>query len=324
MTLDELIQRYLAATTSGFSNETYTSYRRKLNYLKNYVGGGDTNPNTITPETIEGLKIHLTSRNKKRRGGQEVNEKLSPMTVYTSLKTIKYFLDWSYQNGLIDHDALRGVKLPKEPKPKPKAIEQATIVKMLEAAALQGEDWEKARNVALIFCLCDTGARVSGLAGAELDTLDLVKGELVVTEKGDISRAVFLTLVTVEALVTWLGWRRELGPLENTIFINKYGTRLTRGGIYKILRRVADRAGVMQPSHTNPHAFRHAFAKQSIENGLDLSRLSELLGHSSEAITAKYYTRWDTTELRRAHFKYSPVNGLPVILPKFETRSVER
>lgn len=320
MKLTDLIDRFLAATTSGFSNETYTSYRRKLNYLVAFVGGGEVDPNTITPETVEGLKLFLTSRNKKRKGAKEVEGKLSPFTVYTNLKTTKYFLDWAYQNGFIDHDAMRGVRLPSEPKPKPKAVEQTVIVKLLEAAATTGEDWERARNLALILCLCDTGARVSGLAGADLDTLDLALGELEVTEKGDENRIVFLSPATLEALKIWLEFRQELGPLERTLFINKYGTRLTRGGIYKILRKVADAGGILERS--NPHAFRHAFAKGAIENGIDLSRLSELMGHSCEAITAKYYTRWNTSELRRAHRKFTPVNGLPVVKAQFEGRGV--
>jgi site-specific recombinase XerD len=320
MKLDELINRFLAATTSGFTNETYTSYRRKLNYLREFVGGGEVDPNLITPETVEGLKLFLTSRNKKRKGAKQVEGKLSLFTVYTSLKTTKYFLEWSYQNGFIDHDPMRGIKLPSEPKPKPKAVEQVTIVKLLEAAATTGEDWERARNLALILCLCDTGARVSGLAGAELEGLDLAKGELLVTEKGEVERPVFLSPATVEILKIWLEVRQELGPLERTVFINKYGTRLTRGGIYKILRKVADAGGILDRS--NPHAFRHAFAKGAIENGIDLSRLSELMGHSCEAITAKYYTRWNTSELRKAHRKFSPVNGLPAIKPKFEGRGL--
>lgn len=90
MQLSELIERFLAATTSGFSNETYSAYRRKLNYLVEHVGGGDVDISTIDSQTIESLKIALTSRKKKRRGGKEIEGKLSPFTVYTSLKTVRY------------------------------------------------------------------------------------------------------------------------------------------------------------------------------------------------------------------------------------------
>lgn len=311
MKLNDLIYRYLAANTSGFSNETYDSYNRKLNYLRNHVGGGEVEANTIKPQMIEELKLDLTRRREKRKGAGVVNEPLSPFTIYTSLKTIKYFFDWSYDQGLIENNPMRGVRLPTEPKPKPKAVSTETVTKMLEAAAVKGENWERVRNVALIFCLCDTGARVSGLANSSLDDLDFTDGSLSVVEKGEDPRPVFLSPQTIQALIVWLEWRKTLEPLERTVFINKYGTRLTRGGVYKILKRVADEAGIDGP--TNPHAFRHYFAKAALENGIDLSRLSDLMGHSSEAITDKYYTSWNKKELRKAHSQFSPGNNLPAV-----------
>lgn len=320
MNLDELIERFLAATTSGFSNETYASYRRKLNYLREFAGGGDINPNKITPQIVEGLKLHLTSRDTKRRGAVQVAGKLSPFTIYTTMKTTKYFLEWAYQNNHIDQDAMRGVKLPKEPQPKPKAVERTIMIKMVQTASITGPDWERARNVALILCLADTGARVSGLASAEIDNLDLGKGQLIVIEKGDQQRTVFLSPATIEAVKVWLDFRQSMNPLERTIFINKFSTRLTRGGVYKILRRIADTAAIL--GRSNPHAFRHAFAKGAIENGIDLSRLSELMGHSSEATTAKYYARWNVSDLRRAHRKFTPVTSFPSVHAVFEDHGV--
>lgn len=322
MNLRDLIDRYLAATTAGYMNETYTSYRRKLNYLVNFVGGDQVDANTITGQTIEGLKLFLSSRDKKRKGSTVVSGKLSPMTIHTALKTVKHFLDWSYRNGHLNHDAMQGVKLPKEPQPKPKAVSQENIVKLLQAAAQNGQDWERVRNVALIMVLCDTGARVSGIANAELADLDLSGGEMLVVEKGDNQRTVFLSPGTVEALRTWLDWRGSLAPIESTLFIGRYGTRLTRKGIYQVLAAAAKRGDVV--GRFNPHSFRHSFAKGAIENGIDLSRLADLLGHSSEAITAKYYTRWNNSELRRAHQRFSPGVGLPDIRPELTGRPAGR
>lgn len=318
MKLSKLIDRYLSANTSGAANETYFAYRRKLNYLVNFVGD-DIEADDITPENIEGLKMHLTTRTTKRRGSQTVEGKLSPFTIFTTMRTIKYFFGWAYENDLVEHNPMRGVKIPTEPKPKPKAVSNESILKMLDAAAQRGETWERARNVAIIFCLADTGARVSGLANAMLDDLDLGNGTLVVTEKGDDDRALFLNSNTNEALKIWLQWRSTLNLYDHTLFVNKFGTRLTRGGIEKMLRRIADQAGVLDRS--NPHAFRHAFAKQAIQNGIDLSRLSQLMGHSCEAITDRYYTQFNTRELQETHKRFSPGTKLPMV--KIETPESE-
>ena len=309
MKIGKLIDRYLSANTSGGANETYKAYKCKLKNLVEFIGGMDVDADTITPEMIEGLKMDLTTRKTKVLGKKIVEGKLSPFTVFTTLKTIKYFFVWAYDNALIEHNPMRGVKLPAEPKPKPKAIQSESILKMLEAAAQKGETWERARNVALIFCLADTGARVGGLASAMLEDLELGNGSLMVTEKGNENRPVFLCKNTIDALRIWLEWRSTLNLYDRTLFVNKFGTRLTRGGIEKMLRKVADHAGVLDRS--NPHAFRHAFAKQSLQNGIDLARLSQLMGHSSEAITARYYTQFNNRELQQAHEAFSPATKLP-------------
>lgn len=312
MKLTELIYRFLAANTAGRSNETFDAYKTKLNFLVRY--SGDVEVTSVTLDMIEDFKYYLTSMPVSRQvKGKTVERKLSPFTVFTVMKTVKHFFTWSYDQGLIVVNPMRGIRLPPEPKPKPKAVSKEVVIKLLEAAAIHGEFWERSRNLALIFCLCDTGSRVSGLANSMLEDLDLVEGSLIVTEKGEAIRPVFLSHPTIEALKIWLEQRNTLRPLEGTVFINKFGTRLTRGGIYKMVRRVANSALVDGP--WNPHAFRHYFAKAALENGIDLTRLSDLLGHSSESITDKYYTAWNKKELLSAHHKYSPGNDLPFIKP---------
>lgn len=79
---------------------------------------------------------------------------------------------------------------------------------------------------------------------------------------------------------------------------------LTREGIYRVLGRLANVAGVR--GRFNPHSFRHALARDSLRAGADLSQVSQLLGHKGVAVTADYYARWDDHELQAAHRRVSP------------------
>lgn len=56
----------------------------------------------------------------------------------------------------------------------------------------------------------------------------------------------------------------------------------------RTLRRVFKDAGVTG----NPHMFRHTFATGLLSKGADVEIVARLLGHSSSAITLKYYSHW--------------------------------
>ena len=76
-----------------------------------------------------------------------------------------------------------------------------------------------------------------------------------------------------------------------------------------LLRRHATSAGVT--GRVNPHAFRHAFAREYILNGGDLASVSGMLGHSRIAVTKQFYAVFQAEELRAKHEVFSPVSHLP-------------
>ena len=68
---------------------------------------------------------------------------------------------------------------------------------------------------------------------------------------------------------------------------------------------LAKRAGVTGPHGS--HSFRHAFAIACLMNGCDLASLSQILGHSSVAVTADVYGRFVTKQLQEMHERHSPL-----------------
>jgi integrase/recombinase XerD len=84
------------------------------------------------------------------------------------------------------------------------------------------------------------------------------------------------------------------------------GEGLTDSGIALILKRLKKRAGVT--GRTNPHAFRHGFAREFILNGGDIVVLSKLLGHNNINTTAAFYAIFTEDELAGMHAKFSPLS----------------
>ena len=89
---------------------------------------------------------------------------------------------------------------------------------------------------------------------------------------------------------------------EAHLFVNFRGGQLTRQGLYKIVRRHAETAGLAD--RMSPHTLRHTFATHLLDRGADLRAVQELLGHASLAST-QIYTHVERARLaavyQRAH-----------------------
>jgi integrase len=73
--------------------------------------------------------------------------------------------------------------------------------------------------------------------------------------------------------------------------IDRWGTlhgAITPRAIAQILDGRADEAGI---PHIGPHDFRRTFAGDLLDNGVDLARVQQLMGHASPVTTADYDRR---------------------------------
>lgn len=315
MDLQTLIDLFLLDVCAGKVNETEKSYRAKLRRLTAFFGSGH-DPKAITTHDLDLFKLDLQTRKTKLRGATEVKGGLSPFTIRTCLVTVRFLFSWSSSKGYTPVNPMATVRIHNPPPPQPKAITQDTTLKLLKAAASHGSNFERVRNVAFIYLLRDTGGRIGGFPGMRLSDIDLKNGRLMVTEKGGIQRPLFMTGTTIDAIRVWLTWRATANPTDDYLFISRRGQSMTREGLYRIIERVKQDAD-LKGERCNPHSFRHAFARDSLQNGAELSQVSAMMGHTTTAVTTTYYARWSPSELKKSHDKFSPVLDLPEIQPEF-------
>ena len=91
--------------------------------------------------------------------------------------------------------------------------------------------------------------------------------------------------------------------LESRLFVNHRGSGLTRQGLYKIVQRHAETAGLAD--RMSPHTLRHTFATHLLAGGCDLRSLQEMLGHADIA-TTQLYTHLSADRLRDVYFDAHP------------------
>jgi len=157
------------------------------------------------------------------------------------------------------------------------------------------------RDRTILELLYATGARVSELASLDMGDVDLTVGQIRVTGKGDKQRILPLHREAVSRLGRYLNeGRSELHPsgTERAVFLNRAGTRLTDGGVRRMLRRHLDAVGAA--SGVTPHTFRHTFATHLLEAGADLRTVQDLLGHVALS-TTQLYTHLGVQRLQRVH-----------------------
>jgi len=73
---------------------------------------------------------------------------------------------------------------------------------------------------------------------------------------------------------------------EPALFVNPHGERLTRQGLWLIIKEYVKEAGIHTP--VTPHTMRHSFAVHLLHQGENLATVQRLLGHANKATTQMY------------------------------------
>jgi integrase/recombinase XerD len=197
----------------------------------------------------------------------------------------------------------------------PKALSEEEVERLLGAVVGTGPAF--LRDRALLEVLYGTGARVSEVVGLNLgdiaDALETREVPLIrVYGKGSKERLVPLGRLAQQAVAQWLSgegrphfqpakWRRRSDA--DAVFLNTRGGRLTRAGVFDVVKKYARRVGLSE--QVSPHVLRHSCATHMLARGADIRVVQELLGHASIATTQRY-TKVSPEHLRRAYEEAHP------------------
>ena len=163
------------------------------------------------------------------------------------------------------------------------------------------------RDLAMFELMYASGMRISECLNLNLEDLHLTMGFVRCFGKGGKERIIPLGGAAIKACQNYIEEARPklLKATEKTdaIFINQRGKRLTRQGIWKLLKMHAMNAGITK--EITPHVLRHTFATHLIENGADLRAVQEMLGHA-DISTTQIYTHVSKTRLKEVYRQFHP------------------
>lgn len=148
--------------------------------------------------------------------------------------------------------------------------------------------FEALRNDLILEFLYGSGLRVSELISVKLDDIEIGAGYVRITGKGSKQRLVPLTSITADKIKKWLDYLASIDIKGDNghIIINKKGIGLTRRTVHRVVKDSMSVTG--QFKNISPHALRHSFATNLLNEGADLRSIQDMLGHSSLSTTEKY------------------------------------
>jgi site-specific recombinase XerD len=146
----------------------------------------------------------------------------------------------------------------------------------------------RTRNVALLALLSQAGLRVHEVVGLSLAQVDISQEMLVgIRGKGDTVADIPISPEVAVVISRWLNQRSAVAHAsENALFVSRLGRRISIRSVERVITKLRSKAGIAK--HGSCHSLRHSMATISLELGADIGTISEILRHSSVAITQRY------------------------------------
>ena len=285
--MQELIQAFLKflADEKNYADNTIAAYRNDLTQFLRYLdeqGIQTKQPEpdwaAIDKQVIVNYIINLKVR------------EYTSSTVARKVAAIKSFFHYLMAENTIKDDPTTTLDSPKVKKRLPKAISREEIDLLLAAPASSSAP-KAQRDHALLELLYASGMRVTELVSLDINDLDLETGSVRVQGKKNVSkeRAVVIDNAALEAVKTYLKkGRLQLvrDPGEKALFLNHRGQRLTRQGLWLIIKHYVEEVGIS--NDVTPHTLRHSFAAHKLSQGKSLQDIQKLLGHANISTTQVY------------------------------------
>ena len=278
MRLEDKLAAYLeyCEYRKELDKKTLKAYRIDLRQYFEYVCVDEPDK-----EKIEEYVTHLHKSYKQK-------------TVKRKIASIKAFYNYLEETETIAESPFRKIKVKfKETVTLPRIIPREEIEKLLNHMYQCLNENDKAsrkfmlRDVAVIEVFFATGARVYEISNIRDDSINLNTGLIRLMGKGGKERYVQISNTSIlEVLKKYYDENEQSIKKSGYFFVNNRESRYTEQSIRLMLKKYTKQAGIER--NITPHMFRHSFATYLIEEGVDVSCVQQILGHSSIKTTQIY------------------------------------
>lgn len=290
------VDRYLehVLIEKGLSENSLASYSQDLTSLLLFLSDKSFRIEDLSDKTLFLYLTHLRAKG------------LTNRSLARHLSSLRGFFTFAMDEGWYKEDPGHLLENPKLPKKLPEFLNRDEISRLL---ALPDTSTKLGmRDKAMLELLYAAGLRVSELIQMKVLDYDAQVGILKIFGKGAKERLVPIHYTAQDVLNRYLEFTRPtFKPVGDYMFLNRSGKGLTRQGVWKLIKKFAEKAEIKRS--ISPHTFRHSFATHLLEGGADLRTVQLLLGHSDITAT-EIYTHIQAGRLKSLHKEYHPRSGM--------------
>ena len=272
----------------GLSANTIKSYQKDLVKFSNFSQSLNiVNFKMLNEESCSGWIADLFQK------------KVSARSIQRHISSAKGFFEYAQKNGLVDGSPFELITSPKSPNYLPNVLSPEDVEQLLN---FKPKNTQEMRDLAVVELIYSSGLRVSEAVNIDLDDFEESGNFLRVLGKGSKTRLVPVGRYAQSAIKKWIEERRKISTVDEALFVNLRGGRISTRSIQERIKNLALMQGLPP---VNPHMLRHSFATHLLESSGDLRSIQELLGHSSLS-TTQIYTRLDYQHLIKIYEKSHP------------------
>ncbi|MGO4544281.1 site-specific tyrosine recombinase XerD [Paenibacillus sp. 2TAB23] len=259
------------------SDNTLSSYERDLNQFIHFM----LENSLVEISEVQRHHISRYMHHLKEQGRKAA-------TLSRHIVSVRAFFHFLATQSLIVNNPSIYLESPKQEKKSPSILSVDLTSTLLETP--NSESAAGKRDKAMLELIYATGIRVSELVALNVEHVHLQLAYIQCVGTGQKERIVPFGRLAGEAMSAYLQLGR--GELtteresDSALFLNHLGTRLTRQGFWKTIKKHAKEAGIAQD--ITPHTLRHSVAAHLLDNGADVRAVQELLGHADISTTLKY------------------------------------
>ena len=289
--MEELINKFIEylIIDKKYSENTIKSYNNDLKKFNNYFEKKSINK--IEESNIKNYIKYLKQENNDNR------------TISHNISTLKSFYKFLLIEKIIKNNPMEYIEQPKLKKTLPKTLTIEEIDKLLD---IKLKDAFSYRNKAMLELMYSSGLRVSELINVSIHDIDTSNCIIRIMGKGSKERIVPLGDYAIKYIEIYIREYREKltkRELNDYLFLNNHGKKMTRQGFFKILKQLAKEKGIK--TDFSPHTLRHSFATHLLNGGADLRSIQEMLGHESIS-TTQIYTHVSKEKLKENYDNFHP------------------
>ncbi|WP_068268216.1 site-specific tyrosine recombinase/integron integrase [Caviibacter abscessus] len=277
----------------GKSYNTIRSYRNDLVQFITYLSENENIKDLKDVELITFRSFIAYLNSQKKISKRSINRKLS---------AIRSFFEYLVKNNKLEENKAIYINMPKFENKLPNFLLKDDMNKIREC--IDTSNILGLRDRAIIELLYSSGIRSAELLDLSENMINMSDRELRVIGKGNKERITFFSKTAQKYLNDYIDAKKSKTYYDkNIVFANSKGGKLTTRSLRRLIEGYNKKSGIEK--ELTPHVFRHTFATQLLNSGVDIRYVQELLGHTSIA-TTQFYTHVSKKALREVYLKTHP------------------